>query len=382
MRIIVCTPFKPPDHPRVSGLVTIIRGLLDFLRARGHDVRLVPYLNTRWIYRYPEKWGNLIPAIFRTQRLVRSFAPHIWLTYHTYYKAPDILGPWMRRSFKTFPYVIFAGSYATKKQRSLTTWPGFMLNRHALLTAEHVMVNKHEDLTNLTRLLPREKLTYIRPGIATEHFSFDARARETLRARFAFGNTPVVVTAAMFRPGVKAEGIRSVIKSCARLKKQGRDLFLLILGDGPRRPELEDVARRHLPGRTIFAGAIPFEKMHRYYSCGDLFAFPGINESLGMVYLEAQSCGLPAVGTDHDGAPEVIAHKKTGLITPAFDQHSFTHAIGTLVENREMRRTMGKEAARFVRTEHDLKTNYLLMEKVLCTQAGEEGGTQSCIPNA
>ncbi len=43
--------------------------------------------------------------------------------------------------------------------------------------------------------------------------------------------------------------------------------------------------------------------MYRYYSACDLFVFPGIRESLGLVFLEAQSCGLPVVAFDNAGVP-------------------------------------------------------------------------------
>ena len=61
-----------------------------------------------------------------------------------------------------------------------------------------------------------------------------------------------------------------------------------------------------LGDRVLFAGRIDRDRMFELYSGADLFVFPGINESLGMVYLEAQSCGLPVVAYDNGGIPEVV----------------------------------------------------------------------------
>jgi glycosyltransferase involved in cell wall biosynthesis len=117
-----------------------------------------------------------------------------------------------------------------------------------------------------------------------------------------------------------------------------------------------------LPGRYTFAGKIPRERMAAYYSAGDLFVFPGINEGLGMVYLEAQACGLPVVAFDHDGAPEVVDHGRTGIITPSFDASSFTRAVRELLADEPRRKKMGRRAAKYVRDEHDLDRNYAAME--------------------
>ena len=58
-------------------------------------------------------------------------------------------------------------------------------------------------------------------------------------------------------------------------------------------------------------------RWRRYYSAGDMFVFPGIRESLGMVYLESQSCGLPVVAFHNGGIPEVVVDGETGFLTPA-----------------------------------------------------------------
>jgi glycosyltransferase involved in cell wall biosynthesis len=362
MNILFCTPFKPLDHPRTSGDVTIARDLVEYLAFRGHRIESVPFLNTEGIAFNPLKWIDLARKRHAARKLVRRFEPDLWLTYHTYYKAPDMLGPMMRRSGMDCPYCLFAAAYATSRKRSLKTRPGFLLNRQALQTADHVFANKREDMTNLTRLLARERLSFIRPGIRPDRFAFNASARRELRNRFAPGDGPVVVTAAMLRHGVKADGVEWVIRTCSEISSSGYNLHLLVLGDGPARERLEATARGVLPGRYTFAGKIPRERMAAYYSAGDLFVFPGINEGLGMVYLEAQACGLPVVAFDHDGAPEVVDHGRTGIITPSFDASSFTRAVRELLADEPRRKKMGRRAAKYVRDEHDLDRNYAAME--------------------
>jgi glycosyltransferase involved in cell wall biosynthesis len=110
--------------------------------------------------------------------------------------------------------------------------------------------------------------------------------------------------------------------------------------------------------------------MHAFYSAGDAFAFPGINEALGMVFLEAQSCGLPVVAFDNAGVPEVVQRDRTGFLVPLYDRPGFAAAVQRLLSDEGLRRSMGDAAARYVRTHHDADVNYRRMEAVLETIAG------------
>jgi len=369
MRITLYAPFKPLDHPRPSGDLAIAHGIRTYLEGRGHVVQGAGGTRMRWIYWRPWNWVPLLVECRRALQEQRFRPAHLWLTYHTYYKAPDLLGPVVcRRS--GLPYVIFQGIFSTKPRRRLKTLPGYLLNRLALTTACHIFTNRIEDWVNLKRLVPSHRLTYIRPGIVPAMFAFDAGAREALRREWAVGDAPVVLSAAMFRPGVKSRGLAWVIRSCGRLYRAGLPLFLVIAGDGRERENLMRLGERHLPGRIRFTGKIPREGMHRFYSAGDIFAFPGIRESLGMVYLESQSCGLPVVAFDNGGIAEVVARGETGLLTPPFDGPAFDLALSGLILEAERRGDMGEIARKHVRRRHDIEKNYSLMEEILSDIAG------------
>jgi glycosyltransferase involved in cell wall biosynthesis len=137
------------------------------------------------------------------------------------------------------------------------------------------------------------------------------------------------------------------------------------VGDGQEGQKLRRLARDRIPGQYRFVGQVSREELYRYYSAADLFVFPGIRESLGMVYLEAQACGLPVVAFDNAGVPEVVQHGKTGLLTPFEDRITFTRAVARLLEDSFLRRTMGRAAADYVRRHHDLATNYRVLEGAL-----------------
>jgi len=367
MHIFFYTPFKPLDHPAPSGDLVIAKGLVRYLQKRGHRVTPVSRLRSRWITQKP--W--LLPLVLREKnrvyRMARKHRPDIWLTYHTYYKAPDLLGPGVCRRFDRLPYLIFQGNYATKRRRKLKTVSGFYLNRHALRSARHVFINRREDYVNLARILPRARLTYAAPGIYPSDFIYNPNKGKQLRAAWGMTDAPVMVSAAMFRADVKTEGLAILIRASARLQQQGLHHHLAVAGDGREKQRLQRLASACGLRKTIrFVGRLPRSQMAHFYSAGNFFAFPGINESLGMVYLEAQSCGLPVVAFDNGGIPEVVDNGKTGILTPLKDESAFTAALKRFITNPPLCREMGRRGAAYIRENHDLDRNYRQVETVLC----------------
>lgn len=364
MKICFYAPFKPLDHPQPSGDLMTARGIVDFLRSRGHEVIPASSLRCRWIYWKPYLWPRLLKERGRVVRRLSGTGVDIWFSYHSYYKAPDLLGPYAAGRLQV-PFVLFQGVYSTKRRRNWKTLPGFHLNRRALLAARQVFTNKQVDRRNLERLLPAGRIRYVAPGIQPDDFSFDPEARRHLRAAWRAGDEPVVLAVAMFRPGVKTEGLTWVIRACGELRRRGQRLRLVIVGDGRERARLMRLARAELSDGALFAGRIDRSELYRYYSAADLFVFPGIQESLGLVYLEAQSCGLPAVAFENAGVPEAVRNGATGLLVPMCDGPRFVAAIGRLLQDGDLRRRMGAAAKAHVRRFHDIRRNYGAMESAL-----------------
>jgi glycosyltransferase involved in cell wall biosynthesis len=364
LRICFYAPFKPLGHPHPSGDLVTAGGIVDFLVQRGHQVFPASNLRCRWIYWKPWLWTKLLWTRNRVGRKFSDQAVDVWLTYHSYYKAPDLLGPSVAGKLN-IPYVIFQGIYSTKRRRRWITKPGFYLNKNTLCCADHVFTNKSVDLLNLKRLLPASRVTYVAPGIIPADFSFDGQARRELRKQWNVVDEPVIFSAAMFRQDVKTEGLTWVIRACGELARQSLNFRLVIVGDGREREKLQRLADEQATGRVVFVGKIPRADMYRFYSAADLFVFPGIRESLGMVYLEAQSCGLPVVAFKNAGVPEAVQDGKTGILVPMHALEPFVDAIKRLMTDKILRQQMGLAAKSYVRKFHDLNKNYQQLETSL-----------------
>jgi len=365
-KIAYYMPFKPMDHHNPSGDLIIGKGIFEHLKQH-YTIETVSRLRARWIYYKP----TVLLRLFKEQRQVCKKLQHdpatLWLSYHSYYKAPDLLGAYCSQKLG-LPYIIFQGIYSTKRRKKLSTWLGFYLNRWVLQRANLVITNKQRDYKNLKRILADDRILFIPPGIHPEEFTLDERAgRETRKDLKIKENETVIITAAMFRPGVKTRGIGLVIDACSEVEQRGTPCTLIIVGDGKNRSQLKEKARG-AGCRIVFTGKVKRDEIYRYLSSADIFAFPGIEEGLGMVYLEAQSCGLPVVAYGDWGASEAIIDGETGLLSPANQPKQFTDNISILAKDVSLRKNLGKEAARHIRKNHDLAKNYNTLSDALHEQ--------------
>lgn len=368
MKIAFYCPNKPLDHPDPSGDLVIARGIRSALKMRGHEFIEPARFRSRWFWKSLPGRLSALKALWAAFIGTRAFKPDIWLTYHTYYKSPDVLGPPLSRVLG-IPYVVFQPMYATKRRREPGARTGFYLNRIALKAAKHAFVNNLSDLEALQRIIPKSQTTYLPPGIFPEDFEPNECEGQKIRKLHSIApDEPLLLTAARFRLDVKFKSLVYLFKSLSGIDGKKEAFKLLVVGYGPAQEELKLAAERLLPGRVIFAGGVRREEMFRYYSAADLFVFPGIGESLGMVFLEAQACGLPVVALKTGGIPQVVRSQNpdpTAILVPSDNGEAMAEAVELLLNDEPLRRRMGRRAREFVKAERNLHVNYRRLALVL-----------------
>jgi len=93
---------------------------------------------------------------------------------------------------------------------------------------------------------------------------------------------------------------------------------LLMVGEGPERASAQALARRlGLAERVRFLGRQ--DRIEELTGLADVFLLPSELESFGLSALEALACGVPVVGSDAGGLPEVVKHTETGFLLPVGD---------------------------------------------------------------
>lgn len=122
---------------------------------------------------------------------------------------------------------------------------------------------------------------------------------------------------------------------------EAEDTHLVLVGDGPARPDLERALSRH---RATFTGYLRGEALAEVYASADVFAFPSTTETFGQAVQEAMASGLPVVAYDAEGVRDLVQHGKTGLLVPGNDPSAFTESLGSLLAQPEQRALFSAQA--------------------------------------
>ncbi|XEC93072.1 glycosyltransferase family 4 protein [Paenibacillus tarimensis] len=142
---------------------------------------------------------------------------------------------------------------------------------------------------------------------------------------------------------VPAKGLDVLLHACAELKERGHAFVLHIIGDGPIRKDLEQLAARlGLYDDIIFYGYMlhPEEFMPFF----DIFVLPSRAEAFGSVFAEAALCLLAPVGTNVGGIAEQIDDGENGLLVPPDDPSALCDAMEKLVSDPTYRYNMARAA--------------------------------------
>jgi glycosyltransferase involved in cell wall biosynthesis len=134
--------------------------------------------------------------------------------------------------------------------------------------------------------------------------------------------------------------IRAWRKFRQKLEGPGR---LIVVGDGPLRSQLEQETS-DLPD-VIWAGQT--DDVAGFLQELDLFVFPSVNEGLGIALLEAMTHGVPVIGSDTGGIPEVVVDDETGLLFEVGDNIGLADRIEQLYLDRPRRRRLAQSAMEF-----------------------------------
>ena len=148
------------------------------------------------------------------------------------------------------------------------------------------------------------------------------------------------------------KGLDILLRAVARLVEAGRNPSLTLVGDGPARPALEDLAGRlGIRSRVNFVGFVPQPSLSAFYRDCDVFVLPTRYEGLGRVLVEAALAGAPIVTTAIGPTAEAVLPGETALLVPPDDPAALAAAIGTLIDQPQLARRMGARGQQFARTQ-------------------------------
>ncbi|WP_050603342.1 glycosyltransferase family 4 protein [Ruegeria sp. 6PALISEP08] len=335
-RVAFYAPMKSPNSPTPSGDREMARNLIKALAAEGDTIDLVSDLRIYDKSGDPKLQRALQHAAEKEARKLTSDLPSdtaLWVTYHNYYKAPDLLGPQVCKA-RGIPYVQLESTRASS--RLTGPWADFAAAAHrACDAADVIFYHTANDLITLERdRFGDQVLTELPPFLPVSGLPPAA------------GGKGPMLTVGMMRHGDKLASYQILAEALSHL---AGDWHLNIAGDGPARPEIEALMAP-FGERVSFLGQLDRNALQTAYEHASLLVWPGVNEAYGMIYLEAQAAGLPVLAQDRPGVRDVLAP----ATYPSVDAgaQGFAKHLQTLMEDAPLRRSLGAVARSHVADRH------------------------------
>jgi len=331
------------------------RQLFKAMELAGHEVDLVSRLKCR--VRTPDMLRDLrMDTLREVEEIARVWAaggvPDLMLTYHVYYKSPDLVGAALAARFN-IPYVTVEASYAGKRERD--EWGAVQaISSAAIRQAALNICFTERDAEGVRQLVDPARLSILPPFVDLSGMTLERKPTDV--------DGPVeLLTVAMMLKGNKLESFRLLAECLRQLKSSNWQLT--IIGDGPVRDEVEALFAGL--DQVRFAGQMDMAGVAGYLAKSDVFAWPGYREAFGLAYLEAQGAGLPVIAMKSGGVEAVVKDGKTGVLAPEGNTAQFAAALDELIESKERRVHMGRRAMAFARQERSLATASTRLDEML-----------------
>ena len=159
------------------------------------------------------------------------------------------------------------------------------------------------------------------------------------RSKFSQEGESIVTHISNFRSVKRIDDVVSIFHRIA----QQLPARLLLVGDGPERVKAQQMAEEAgITERVLFLGKQT--SVAELLACSDLFLLPSQHEAFGLVALEAMACGVPVIGTDVGGMPEVVPHGTAGYLAPVGAIDEMARAASDLLAEPERWQSASRNA--------------------------------------
>ena len=357
MKIGVITSAYPDYEDDPHGI--FVHRLMKEIAKKGHEVHvLAPYTGgeteytlegvhvERFHYFYPRRFEKLSGRAGMIDNVKEGFLVKIQvLTFlffnlihsilklrkmdvvHVQWPIPNGLGAIFLKKIYGIPYInTIHGEEVHLSKRY-----------HLLFALRWLVNNSSKTITNSTATrkfcleagLDGDKIEVIPFGVDTDFFRpLDVYKDETIFQILSVGYL------------IERKGFEYLIRAMPLVLEKHKQARLKIVGSGPLESKLKElIYELDLGDEVEIVNNVSDEELLMIYNSSDLFVLPSIvdsqgnTEGLGVVLLEAMACGLPVIGSDVGGIPDIIEDNKTGIMISEKDISGISGAILKLIEN-------------------------------------------------
>jgi glycosyltransferase involved in cell wall biosynthesis len=292
----------------------------------------------------------ILSGIFSLSRLLKK-EPSIGLI-HAHWAVPNsiiaILGRGMAH-VKIPVITSFPGSDVTTL--SMMGGLGRFITRKIIGRSEQLSCNSHDLQDVLVKLgLDRNKIDLVIYAVDPGQVKFNGAARDKIRKDLGItGNEKMLLMVGRFVP---KKGFGTAFKAMKQITDKEKDVKMVVVGDGNLRSAYMDILSKDgTTDSVIFAGTVPLDTLHDFYSACDLFIMPTRRlpaDGLNVAVVEAMSCNRPVVATNIGGNELVVMDGENGFLCDEDDHHQLAEKVLAVLNDDDLARRMGYNSRKLV----------------------------------
>ncbi|HEU5186090.1 MAG TPA: glycosyltransferase family 4 protein [Gemmatimonadaceae bacterium] len=373
MRILhIVTAFpRHADDPIAPWLVELLKRL----RARGHEIDVLASsyrgladqtLDGIRVYRFryfPARWERLtheetapdrmrrsplyaiMPLFFllggmgRARRLARTGRYDL---VHVHWPMPMVLLGWAARRAHPMPMVTTFYGIELRWVQSRLPFLRWLVRWAARSSAQAVAISSYT---------ARELRRFVDVPVEVIPYTAELPPPERSTVRADGGDRSILFVGRL----IERKGVEHLIRALGIIRRTV-PARLVIVGDGPERPRLEQVARdAGVAAHVSFRGRVSDAELRAAYGGADVFALPSVldarqdTEGLGVVLLEAMNYSVPVVASDIGGITDIVRHERTGLLVPPGDATALAAALTRLLTDRALSNALATAGSQVLR---------------------------------
>jgi L-malate glycosyltransferase len=344
-------------YPTIGGSGVVATELGKLLAERGHEIH---FISSSMPFRLRRMYHNIFyHQVEVNQYSVFQYPPYDIALASKMAEVANREGLDLLHVHYAIPHAvcgILAKQMCEKDLKIVTTLHGTDItvlgNDPSLADAIRFGIEKSDYVTAVSHALIKQTYEVINPNKSIESvYNFiDSRVwqkNDSSHLRKEYGITDeqkVVIHVSNFRP---VKRVQDVVKAFAIIAEHV-PATLLLVGDGPEMSVVSKlVCSLGLRDKVRFLGKQ--ENLEELYSISDLMLLLSEKESFGLVALEGMSCGVPCIGTNVDGIPEVITNGESGFICELGDIETIAEKAIEILTNGELHRRFSENAIMIAR---------------------------------
>ncbi len=280
-----------------------------------------------------------LAAVLQFLRYYHRHMPDVVLSVHT---TPGRVVAAAKRFMPTIRHIAYETDPMSRieKEKGLFTLR-LLITRWLYSTVDRFIAASNVVARDLCRLLsiPESKVTVIpNPCVDDEMF---LQCKEPVSERpFSDRQSGRVIINVGNMYAHKSQDV--LIRAFSEVVRSGWEVYLVLIGEGPERPNLEALVRSlGLENRVFFYGFVknPF----KYVAKADVYVSPSASEGFDISQVEAMALGIPVIVTDGDRYM-AVKNNETGLVVPVGNAKAMAEAIVRVLNNKKLAETLATNA--------------------------------------